>query len=84
MTIRATTNPSGYFAAIKEKMNPQTVLQHGLGIHFLSAWICDFFLSIGNIAYAKTFFQYSYFNLKVILIWYQSRARRKDAEPMNL
>ena len=31
------------------------MLQHGLGIHFLSAWTCDFFLPNGIIAYAKTF-----------------------------
>ncbi len=32
------------------------MLQHGLGIRFLSAWTCDFFLPVGIIAYAKTFF----------------------------
>lgn len=41
---------------MKEKKNPRTVLQHGSGIRFLSAWTCDFFLPIGMIAYAKMFF----------------------------
>ena len=48
--------PSGCFATIKEKKNPQTVRYYGLGIHSAFSWNCHIFLPIGIIAYAKTFF----------------------------
>ena len=44
--------PTGCFASIKEKKNPQTVLQHGLGIRSLSRWTRNFLLPTGIIAYA--------------------------------
>ena len=48
--------PSGRFATIKEKKNPQTVRYYGLGIHSTFTWNCHIFLPIGIIAYAKPFF----------------------------
>ena len=52
------------------------MLQHGLGIHFLSAWTCDFFLPIGIIAYAKTFsiffFQSEIYPYLVTIKWQSS------------
>ena len=41
------------------------MLQHGLGIHFLSAWTCDFFLPIGIIAYANFNYKIHFFNKKL-------------------